>query len=134
MNQLSGNTDVEKGKLDDVAKVMTNTFKTGLMDKASSGNLGDITNLLGKGGSSSSFAGSLVNSVVRNLVSKLGLPKGVSDSIGRMAIPFVIDQFNKFTSAKGKTREDGIKDIMGDLLKGSLKDNLLGGLGKKFGF
>ena len=38
------------------------------------------------------------------------------------------------TSAKGKTNEDGVKDIMGDLLKGSVKDKLMGGLGKNFGF
>lgn len=134
VNQLAGKTDVDKGKLDGVAKVVTDTFKTGLADKASSGNVNDIVGLLGKGGSSSPFAGSLVNNVVANLVSKLGLPKGVSDSLARVAVPFIIDQFSNFTSAKGKSNADGIQDIMGELLKGSLKDKLIGSLGKKFGF
>ena len=124
--------EMNEGKLDGVAQVVTDTFKTGLMDKVSSGKMNDITGLLGKGGSSSPFATSLINSTVKNLVSKLGLPKGVSDTIGRIAIPFIIDKFNDLTSAKGKSNEEGVKDILGDLLKGSLKGKL-GGLGKIFG-
>ncbi|HTN69329.1 MAG TPA: hypothetical protein VLZ33_07690 [Dysgonamonadaceae bacterium] len=134
INQLTGKTDVDEGKMDGVAEVVTDTFKTGLEDKASSGKINDIMNLLGKGGSSSSFADSLVKSTVNNLVSKLGLPKSVADSIGRIAIPFIIDKFSDFTSTKGKSKEEGVNDILGDLLKGSAKDKLLGGLGKKFGF
>lgn len=134
LEELTGKTEVDKGKLDGVAEVVTDTFKSGLMDKASSGHLNDIMGLLGKGGSSSPLAGSLMNSTVSNLVSKLGLPKGIADKIGAIAIPFIIDKFNGFTSEKGKSNEDGVKDILGDLLKGSAKDKLLGGLGMKLGF
>lgn len=134
VKQLAGNTDVEEGKLDGVANVVTDTFKTGLMDKASNGKLDDIMGLLGKGGSSSSFASTLTSSTVNNLISKLGIPKGIADSIGSIAIPFIINKFSDFTSQKGKSNEEGVKDIIGDLLKGSAKDKLLGGLGKKFGF
>ena len=134
VKQLAGNTDVEEGKLDGVANVVTDTFKTGLMDKASNGKLDDIMGLLGKGGSSSSFASTLTSNTVNNLISKLGIPKGIADSIGSIAIPFIINKFSDFTSQKGKSNEEGVKDIIGDLLKGSAKDKLLGGLGKKFGF
>lgn len=134
VNQLTGATDVDEGKLDGVANVVTDTFKTELTNKANSGKIGDIMGLLGKDGSSSSFASSLTNSTVSNLISKLGLPKGVSDKIGSIAIPFIISKFSDFTSSKGKSNEEGVKNIMGDLLKGSAKDKLLGGLGKKFGF
>mgnify|MGYP001329840241 CR=1 FL=1 len=134
VNQLAGKTEVEKEKLDGVADVVTDTFKTGLMDSANKGKLNDIMSLLGKGGSSSPLADSLINSTVSNLVSKLGLPKGVADKIGTIAIPFIIDKFSDFTSDKGKSNEEGVKDLFGDLLKGSAKDKLLGGLGKKFGF
>lgn len=134
VKQLAGNTDVEEGKLDGVANVVTDTFKTGLMDKASNGKLDDIMGLLGKGGASSSFASTLTSSTVNNLISKLGIPKGIADSIGSIAIPFIINKFSEFTSEKGKSNEEGVKDIIGDLLKGSAKDKLLGGLGKKFGF
>ncbi len=134
VSQLSEKTELEEGKLDGVANVVTDTFKSGLMDKVSSGNLADIMGLLGKGGSSSSLAGSLVNSTVSNLVSKLGLPKGIANKIGSIAIPFIISKFSDFTSEKGKTNEEGVKDIFSELIKGSAKDKILGGLGKKFGF
>ena len=134
VQQLAGKTDVDKGKLNGVAKVVTDTFKTGLADKASSGNLSDIMGLAGKGGSSSPFATKLVKDTVANLVSKLGLPKGISDTIARIAVPFIIDKFGDLTSGKGKSGKSGVEDILGDLMKGSLKDSVLGGLGKKFGF
>ena len=133
-NQLAGKTDVNKGKLDGVADVVTDTFKTGLTDTAKSGKLNEIMGLFGKGGSSSPLATNLMNSTVSNLVSKLGLPKGVSDKIGAIAIPFIINKFSEFTSEKGKSDEKRVKDIFGELLKGSVKDKLMGGLGKKFGF
>ena len=134
VNQLAGKAEVDQSKLDGVAQVVTDTFETGVKEKASSGKLDDIMGLLGKGGSSSPFASSLVNNTVGNLVTKLGLPKGVADSIGGIAIPFIISKFSEFTSSKGNSGEEGVKNIMGDLLKGGLKDNLLGGLGKKLGF
>ena len=134
VDQLAGKTDVEEEKLGGVANVITDTFKKGLMDKVSNGKLNDIMSLFGKGGGSSPLASSLVNSTVSNLVSKLGLPKSVADSIGKIAIPFIIDKFSDFTSEKGKSNEEGVKDIFSDLLKGSAKDKILGGLGKKFGF
>ena len=133
-NQLAGKTDVDKGKLDGVAEVVTDTFKTGLTDTAKSGKLNEIMGLFGKKGSSSPLASNLMNSTVSNLVTKLGLPKGGSDKIGAIAIPFIISKFSEFTSEKGKSDEEGIKDIFGDLLKGSVKDKLVGGLGKKLGF
>ncbi len=133
-NQLAGKTDVDKGKLDGVAEVVTDTFKTGLTDTAKSGKLNEIMGLFGKKGSSSPLASNLMNSTVSNLVTKLGLPKGVSDKIGAIAIPFIISKFSEFTSEKGKSDEEGIKDIFGDRLKGSVKDKLVGGLGKKLGF
>lgn len=134
VSQLAGKTEVVEGKLDGVANVVTDTFKEGLMDKASSGKLNDIMGLLGKGGSSSPFASSLVSSTINNLVSKIGLPKAVADKIGTIAIPFIIDKFSNFTTEKGKSNEEGVKDIFADLLKGSAKDKLIDGLGKKFGF
>ena len=121
-------------KISGVTDVVTNTFKDGLMEKFSGGDLSSITNLLGKGGSNSPFAGSLTNNIVGNLISKLGLSKEISNAVAKIAVPFIIDKLSGFASEKGKTGKDGIGDLMGDLLKGSMKDKLLGGLGKKFGF
>ncbi len=132
--QLMGTAGIEAGKLDSVTNVVTDTFKDGLMEKFSGGDLSAITGLLGQGGSSSPFAGTLVNSVIGNLSSKVGLPKEISSTVAKMAVPFIINKFSGFASDKGKNSEDGIGDLLGDLVKGSVKDKLLGGLGKKFGF
>lgn len=132
--QLMGTTGLDSGKLEKVSDVVTDTFKDGLVDKFTSGDVGAITGLFGQGGSSSPFAGSLVNSVVGGLVSKLGLSKEISNTVAKLAVPFIIKQFSGFAAEKGNDNEEGIGNLMGDLLKGSAKDKLLGGLGKKFGF
>ena len=133
-DQLSGTSGLDSNQIGGVSDVITDTFKEGISEKVSSGQIGDIMGLLGKGGSSSSFAGGLANSVVGNLVSKLGLSKEISNTIATVAVPFIIDKFSSFASEKGKDNEAGITDLLGDVVTGSIKDNLLGGLGKKFGF
>ena len=132
--QLLGTEGLDSGKIDGVTDVVTDIFKEGMIDKFSGGDLGAITSLLGKGGSSSPFAGDLVNNVIGGLVAKLGLPEGISGTIAKMAVPFIIDKFSGFASEKGKDNEEGVSDLLGDLVAGSMKDKLLGGLGKKFGF
>lgn len=133
-DQLTGTSGLDTDKIGDVSDVITDTFKEGVSEKVSSGQIGDIMGLLGKGGSSSSFAGGMVNNVVGNLVSKLGLSKEISNTIANVAVPFIIDKFSGFASENGKDNEEGISDLLGDVMKGSIKDNLIGGLGKKFGF
>lgn len=132
--QLAGVSGLQTDKLDGVANVVTDTFKDNLVEKFTGGNIGDIVGLLGKAGSSSPFAGSMVNGVVANLMAKLGLSKDLSDSVAKIAVPFVIDKLGSFAAGKGKNSEAGIGELLGDLVKGSVKDQLLGGLGKKFGF
>lgn len=132
--QLMGTAGLDSGKVDSVTNVVTDTVKDGMVDKFKSGDLGAIAGLLGQGGSSSPLANTLVNSVVSNLVSKLGLPQGVSSSVAKFAVPFVIQKISGFASEKGKDNEEGIGDLMGDLLKSSAKDKLISGLSKKFGF
>jgi hypothetical protein len=114
--------------------VVTETFKDGLQEKVSSGQIGDIVSLFGKGGASSSMASGLSGSLVSSLGSKLGLSEGISKKIADYAIPFIINQFSSFAAKKGKDNKEGISDLLGDLVTGSVKDKLLGGLGKKFGF
>jgi len=132
--QLGSKTDIDSAKLDDVTNVVTDTFKEGMVEKFKKGQVNDIVGLLGKNGSSSSFAGSLVNNVVGNLISKLGLSEGISKTVASVAVPFIIEKLGSFATKKGKDSEDGVGELLGDLVKGSVKDKLLGGLGKKFGF
>jgi hypothetical protein len=133
MERLSGKTELAPDKLESTANLVGDTFKAGLMDKFKSGDLNAITGLLGKGGNSSPFATNLINSTVSNLISKLGLSKEVANTVSNIAVPLLIEKFSGFVSSKGNSDEDGVKNILGDLVGNTLKDNLLGGLGKKFG-
>lgn len=132
--QLTGTEGLESQKTEGISDVITDTFKDGLQEKVSNGQLGDIISLFGQGGSSSSFAGSLINSSVGNMMTKLGLPEAVSGKIANIAIPFIIKKFNSFASEKGKDSEEGISDLLGDLAQSSIAKNLLSGLGGKLGF
>lgn len=133
-SKLNGTKGLDSDKIGSVANVVTDTFKNGLTDKLKGGQLGDIMSLLGKSGSTSSFATTLISNTVSNLISKLGLPESVSKTISNVAVPFVIEKFGNFVSSKGKNSEEGITELLGDLVKGSVAKDLLGGLGKKLGF
>lgn len=132
-SQLTGKTDLSPDKIGDVGNVVSDTMKSGILDKFKDGGLDDIVGLLGKGGSSSSFAGSLVEQTVGNLASKVGLPTGLASTVAKIAVPFIIDKLGSFAASKGKNNNEGVQDLLGDLVGGSLKEGLLGGLGKKFG-
>lgn len=132
--QLTGSADIDSANLNGVADVVADTFKDSIGEKLSGGGLGDIMGLLGGGGSSSPLAGNLVGSVVSNLVSKLGLSEGVAGTIANVAVPFIIEKFGSFTKGEGADSEAGLSNLLGGLASGSLKDNLLGGLGDKLGF
>lgn len=133
-NQLAGKTDLNPEKAKNASGVVAETFKNGLAEKAEQGKFDDILALFGKGGASTGFANNLVNNAVGNLAAKVGLPKEVAAKVAGFAVPFIISKFGSFASEKGKNNKEGVQDLLGDLLKGSVKDKLLGGLGKKFGF
>ena len=131
--QLASQFGLEKNKVGVTSDVLANTFKDGLAKKAGQGQFDDILGLLGKGGATGGFANSLISDAIANMVSKAGLPKAMATKIANFAMPFIISKFGGFANAKGKNNQQGMQDLLGDLLKGSLKDQLLGGLVKKYG-
>lgn len=133
-NQLAGKTDLKPENAKNASGVVAETFKNGLAEKAKQGQFDDILSLFGKSGASTGFANKLINNTVGNLATKVGLPKDVAAKVAGFAVPFIINKLGSFASEKGKDNKEGVQDLLGDLLKGSIKDKLLGGLGKKFGF
>lgn len=134
LEQLRGETKIDPNQMNAVSEVVTDSFKDGLLDKLKQGRLTELTTLFGKSGHTSPFAASLVSSTVASLISKLGLSPALSSSVANKAVPFIIEQFGVFASAKGFKGEEGIRQLLGKLASGSIKDNLLGGLSSKFGF
>ncbi len=131
--KLAGQSELDNNKAEEASGTVTDTVKEGLEEKAEKGQFDDITALFGKGGESTGFANNLMSKVETNLTGKVGLPKNIASKIAAFAVPFVIKKIQEFTSAKGKDNKQGIQEMLGDLTKGSLKDKLTGGLGKKFG-
>lgn len=132
IGKLADNTGLESGKLNRSAEVTTDSIKEGITEKAGQGQFDDIVALTKPGGESSGFANNLINKTVNNLAAKVGLPGDMATKVAGFAVPFVISKLRDFTSQKGKNDKEGIRDMLGDLAGGSLKDKL-GGLGKKFG-
>ncbi|MBW6533958.1 MAG: hypothetical protein K0B11_03035 [Mariniphaga sp.] len=133
-NQIAGKTDLNPENAKNASGVVAETFKNGLAEKAKQGKFDDILSLFGEGKTSTGFAGNLINNTVGNLAAKVGLPKEVAAKVAGFAVPFIISKLGSFASEKGKNNKEGVQDLFGDLIKGSVKDKLLGGLGKKFGF
>lgn len=132
--QLKGKAKIDSTQLNRASEVVTDSFKDGLFDKFKKGQMSDIFELLGQEGNTSPFASSLVNITVSNLIAKLGLSPDLSASVANIAVPFIIEKFSGFASAKGVNNQAGIQQLIGSLASDSLKDNLLGGLSSKFGF
>lgn len=132
--KLAGQSELSNDKAEKASGTVTNTVKEEITQKAEKGQFDDIKTLSEEGGASSGFAYSLVNKVAGNLSGKVGLSPNVANKIAAFAVPFVIDKFKDLTASKGKDNKQGMKEMLGDLTKGSFKDKLSGGLGKKFGF
>lgn len=134
IDQLGKNTNADSNQLGDITQEVTSTFKEGLINQFSAGNLGDIVGLFNKEGSQSPMASMLSQKTVSNLISKLGISESISKQIATFAVPFLIEKFGVLLTTNGKNNESGINELIGDLTGGTLKNQLLGGLGKKLGF
>lgn len=131
---LAGKINLDQEKAMVASGTVTNTIKDEIAGKAEKGQFDDIVALLGKGGASTGFANNIINKVIKNLSSRVGLSQNVANQIATFAVPFVINKLGSLTSSAGKDNREGIQEMLGDLMKGSLKDKFMGGLGKKFGF
>lgn len=134
IDQLGKNTNADSNQLGDITKEVTSTFKEGLINQFSAGNLGDIIGLFNKEGSQSPMASMLSKNTEFNLISRLGISESISKQIATFAVPFLIEKFGALLTADGKNNESGISELIGDLAGGTLKNQLLGSLGKKLGF
>lgn len=132
--KLAGQSELDSNKAEEASGTVTNTVKEEITKKAEKGQFDDIKALSEEGGASTGFANSLIDKVAFNLSGKVGLSPDVANKIAAFAVPFVINKFKDLTAAKGKDNKEGMMEMLGDLTKGSFKDKLTGGLGKKFGF
>ena len=104
----------------------------GLTDSFTSGNIGDITSAF-SGGGSSSLITSITSKYGSSLISKLGVSDTMSKMISSAIIPMVFKFINNKEEAPTDS-DEGVKDLLGDLVGDSVKEKLGGMLKDKFNF
>lgn len=104
----------------------------GLTDSFSSGNIGEISKAFSSG-ASSSLVQNIVSNYGSSLIAKLGVNETLAKTVSSQLIPMVF----KFIGDKDDAptdSDDGVKNLLGDLVGDSLKDKLGGMLKNKFKF
>ncbi|PKQ61580.1 hypothetical protein BZG02_15435 [Labilibaculum filiforme] len=104
----------------------------GLTESLSAGKIGDITSAF-SGGSSSSLVQSIVSNYGSSLIAKLGVNSSMANTISSAIIPMVFKFINNKDDAPTSS-DEGVKDLLGDLVGGSITDKLGGMLKNKFKF
>lgn len=124
VKSISSQVDIPADKQEQTVETAASSILDGFKSQISPGNIGEIMNLFGGGGGSSSFASSAIaqgvqSTVVSALTSKVGLNKGLATTIAGLVVPAVMSMFSKKVN---DSNEPGF-DV------GSLIDTFTGGSG-----
>jgi hypothetical protein len=117
-------------KLDDLFKVTSDVAQDEIKNQVSKGGLDTVMNLFSKGENSSFADGlqnNLVNSLVSNFISKLGLSKELSNKAATFIVPTLI---NMITKENEKTPSDDASPLASIFSLGGKDDGGIGGMVK----
>lgn len=137
LSQLGSKFNVDKAIGSKILDVSSENLKKNLGGEVMSGNLDGILSLLnGKGGSAASaLSGKLTQSLVGDLLGKVGLKGDMANQVGSFVVSFVVDAISKKKPAGGfnaSSLTDMFKDSAANLLKDKAAGLLKGGLGGLF--
>ena len=117
-------------KQDKVLGLAKDSVLGGLTQSFQSGNIGEITRVFSEG-SSSSLVQSIVSTYGSKLISKLGLNESLAKTISTAIIPMIFNYIGKKEEAPTES-DEGVKDLLGELVGSGIKDKLGGMLKNKF--
>ena len=123
---------LSSGKQDKALDLAKDSVLGGLTQSFQSGNIGEITKAF-SGGSSSSLVQSIISTYGSKLISKLGLNESLAKTISAAIIPMIFNYISKKEDVPTES-DEGVKDLLGDLVGDSIKDKLGGILKNKFKF
>ncbi len=132
--QILGQTDLKSDQLNGVFSVIGDVATREVKDQMLSGNLSDVMNLFSDKPNTASaniLQNNILNGVISNLVSKLGLSQGVASTIAAIAIPALMNLITKKNSTTPDDDPSPLNEIFGGK-KGGLGGALGGLLGKVF--
>lgn len=101
VKSISGEVEIPAEKRDQAVETTATSILDGFKSQITPGNMGEIMNLFGGGGSSASSLGNSMiakgveSSVVSALTSKVGLNKGIATTIAGLVVPAVMSMFSK---------------------------------------
>lgn len=93
---VMNNSDIPENKKEDVIKEAASSIQESIKKETSSGGIQNILSSFTGGGGKSALdgiIGNASNTFIANLVSKLGLSKGVASKISAALIPLVMNKF-----------------------------------------
>ncbi|MFT3740775.1 MAG: hypothetical protein QM786_18650 [Breznakibacter sp.] len=137
ISQLGAKFNVDGALGSKILDVSSDTLQKGFTDEVVSGNFDGILSLFNGTGNSaaSALSGRLTQSLVGNLLSKVGLKNETALQVAQFVVQFVADKFTKQKPAGGfdaSSITDMFKGAAGNLLKDKASDLLKGGLGGLF--
>jgi hypothetical protein len=129
-DDLVSKIGVPTEKLDDLFKVTGDVAQDEIKNQVSKGGLDTVMNLFSKGKNSSFADGlqnNLVNSLVSNFISKLGLSKELSNKAATFIVPTLI---NLVTKENSKTPDNDAGPLKSIFSMGGKDSGDIGGLVK----
>jgi len=129
---LTANPDVPNEQVPQLSQEAGNTILNTITEQLKSGNLGGITEMLSgqETTTNSPVVGGITNSVVSNLVEKLGLSPAMAQTVATAAVPMVMNMFNDKVNEKNEEGGVDIASMLSGALSGGQQDGggLLGGV------
>jgi len=131
-----------------VLPIATDTLQSGLMEQVTGGNVEGILGMFNSGSEAGAnpLFGSLKGMLMKNVMTKMGLPESVAGLVAGSGMESVIGGLAGQLGGAGNITQDGLMDKLGmgggigDMAKGMLKNaaadklkDLPGGIGKLFG-
>lgn len=145
--ELKQEANINESQVEDTMSVAKDSIFDGLKDQVLGGNMTGVMNLFnGKEEVSKSnpIIQSLITRYAGDLIEKLGLPEGTSNTVAKIVIPFIMSKFaseetgkaddeNNLMSMLGMDKDNSIMGFLGNFGGNSKKDDDNGGLADTLG-
>lgn len=135
-DQFVAHDEVPTEQAGQIAEVTGESIFGAVSDQLSSGNLGFLQEMLSGQQTSGTnpLVSGIANSVVTNLVGKLGLNPSMAQTIASVAVPFVLNMFNDKVNNAQQNQGLDVGSLLGSVLGGgNQQQQSSGGLGGLLG-
>ena len=148
VKSITEKAGISADQAQEVLPIAQETLQSGLMEQVTSGGVENILGMFNGGGAGENpLMGSLKGMLMKNVMTKMGLPESVAGLVAGSGMESVIGGLAGQLGGAGNITQDGLMDKLGmggggigDMAQGMLKNaaadklkDLPGGIGKLFG-